>query len=716
MLRLHLTFTVWLLIFSLSSGAEPSVGAVHWAFVPVVRPKLPVTQRRATNSIDRFIVHKLESRNIRISLPSNRTTLLRRITLDTTGLPPAPEDVASFCADTRPDAYERIVDRLLASPHFGERWGRHWLDSARYADSEGFEFDPFRSMWRYRQYVVDTINQDLPVDQFVIEQIAGDLLPNATDQQKIATAFCRNNLGASNHEPTRLEGVVDRVNTMGTVFMGLTVSCAQCHTHKFDPVSQREYYELFAFFNNSEDPALELARSEVPQSDMVRFKSQVRQLEEQFSQLEKELESSLDEWLRQLTNADIAKLPEEVRPLCKVPLAQQSNDHRAKLLTAYGNTNPQFTRLKSSLAAHQKQVDSLLTVPVLAEMSSPRETTMFIRGDFANKGSIVHPNVPAVLPPIPAGDAANRLDLARWLTSSEHPLTARVMLNRVWQQYFGVGIVETENDFGTQGAAPSHPKLLDWLAADFMENGWQLKRLHRLILNCQVYRQSSDARPDLSATDPSNRLLARQNRLRLEAEAIRDQALIVSGRLDRQIGGPSVFPSQASDVMEGRADKTLWIVDDSSAAQRRGLYIHFWRLTPHPYLVLFDAPDATISCTRRQRSNTPMQALALLNHPWFTKCARTLAIRILNANCQSDNQRLDWVFSLCLGRLANSTERSILVNLLAQQRQQFQNDISRATKVVEQTSQISDREVVELAAWSAVTRTLLNLDEFITRE
>jgi len=338
-------------------------------------------------------------------------------------------------------------------------------------------------VWRYRQYVISSINQDVPFDQF-----AGDLLPEATDEQQIATAFCRGNMGASNHEPTRLEGVVDRVNTVGTVFMGLTIGCAQCDSHKFDPVSQREYYQLFAFFNTSEDPSPQLDTAEVLAADTQRIAWQVRQLDEQMAAATKQLEGSLDQWLSQMTDADIAKLPEEVRSLCRVPLDEQSDEQRTALLDAYGDSRSEIKNLKTTVAAHKKLADSIFSVPVMKEMASPRETTIFIRGDFENKGPAVSSNVPKVFPPISDGGQASRLDFAQWLVSRQHPLTSRVAVNRIWQQYFGIGIVETDNDFGTQASVPSHPQLLDWLAAEFMESGWQVKHVHRLIPTSRTYR------------------------------------------------------------------------------------------------------------------------------------------------------------------------------------------------------------------------------------
>lgn len=685
--------------------------SVHWAFQPVPRVTIPTLIRSGPTigAIDHFIRKHLEQEGIRPSREADRQTLLRRVTLDLTGLPASLDERVAFVNDTDPRAYERLVDRLLASPHFGERWGRHWLDGARYADSGGNEGDSFRSVWAFREWVIDALNSDMAFDQFVIQQIAGDLFPQATLKQRIATAFYHNNTAAN-----RLEGVVQRVNKTGSVFMGLTIGCAQCHAHKFDPVSQQEYYQLFAFFNQSDDPPLKL---EIPihESLRTRFRQKVDQLVEKRNEYEKLFAWKVQDWVAQMTSEQIAQWPDELQAIIAIPESERSPDQRQMLLEAYGKTIPEYAVLKRSIQAHKQHEEAMDAIPVLSESISRRKTNVFIRGDFANAGDEVEPGVPEVLPPLPEREIHTRLDLAQWLVSPEHPLTARVAVNRIWQHYFGIGLVDTENDFGLQGSRPSHPELLDWLARDFIDNGWQVKRLHRMIVMSDAYRQSSHTRPDLEQKDPSNRWLARQRRLRLEAEVIRDQALTVSGLLNRQIGGPSVFPHQADGVMEGRADKSTWIADVGAPVYRRGLYIHFWRLTPHPYMKLFDVPDASESCTRRQRSNTPMQALALLNHQWFIECARVLTWRLLDSSGQQDRIRL--LFHICLGREPTTSERAILDELLQLQRVHFARNPEDAKTVMGQDSPgVSVINVREAAAWLALTRSLLNLDEFITRE
>ncbi len=692
----------------------------HWAFQPVVRPAVPLVRPSGwiRTPIDAFILARLEREGIAPSPEADGATLCRRLHLDVTGLPPTPDHLLVYLGDSDPDRYERLVDRLLASPRYGERWGRHWLDVARYADSEGYEFDLQRSVWKYRDWVIDALNRDLPFDQFTVEQIAGDLLPGATREQRVATGFHRQNMGTSQQESIRLQGVVDRVNATATVFLGLTLGCSQCHAHKFDPISQREYYEFFAFFNNSDDPVLEFATpGEVARRDAIR---------EELAGARKELESyrqalsgRLADWEAGLTAKTRAELARQVREILEVPAARRSEAQKSSLIAAFEERDGGYTERQARIAELEAREPKFVTTLVVNERANRRDTHVFVRGDFENKGDQVSPGVPRVLPPLEAARGIHdRLDLARWLVSPEAPLTARVTVNRIWQRYFGLGIVETENDFGAQGKPPSHPELLDWLASEFVESGWSLKKLHRLILSSATYRQSSRARSDLREVDPRNRLLARASRLRLEAEIIRDQALGVSGLLCSALGGPCVFPYQAPGVMDGRADKSRWTLSAGESAYRRGIYIHFWRLTPHPFLRMFDAPDAVQSCTRRSRSNTPLQALALLNDPWFVECARALADRILREAPPSE--RLDRAFRLALARAPRAPELEILQRLLCRQLAAFTAAPERALAMVANDdaggTAARQGDGALRAAWFSVARALLNADEFIMRE
>ncbi len=610
-------------------GVETPGRRIHWAFVPPARRTLPEPVRGGfpgSHPVDAWIGHRLAEEGIAPSSEADRTTLIRRVSLDLTGLPPSPERVDAFVADLRPDAYERLVEELLASPHHGERWARWWLDVARYADSNGYSADAPRSIWPWRDWVIRSLNADVPFDQFVLEQLAGDLLPGATLDQRIATGFHRNTQlneeGGIDPEQFRIEGVIDRVNTTGTALMGLTIACAQCHDHKFDPISQREYYQLFAFFNQQDEPTLELPSAvAVPASNPG----------------------------------------PSAKPVAKPP-----------------------------------------TTLVLSERSTPRRTAVFIKGDFTRPADEVGSGTPAVLPPLRFdGEGTrppNRVDLARWLMDPRHPLTARVTVNRVWQQYFGRGLVETENDFGTQGSPPTHPELLDWLAVEFASpaaeggSGYSLKRLHRWIVTSRAYRQASTIRPDLQEKDPSNRLLGRQNRIRLDAELVRDVALAASGALDPALGGPGVHPPQPDGVMNLGQVRREWKSSTGGDRYRRGLYTYFWRATPHPALAVFDAPDAFSTCTRRNRSNTPLQALTLLNDTAFVDLADRLAQRLQAGFREPD--RLAYGFQLCTGRRPKPVEQERLQRLLDQ-------ELRRGS---------------EAEAWRTVSRVLMNLDETITRE
>jgi hypothetical protein len=679
---------------------SPSTPPVHWAFVPPTRPEPPAVKRAdwARNPIDRFILAPLERDGIAPSPEADRVTLMRRVHLDVIGLPPTPSEVDAYLADDRPDAYERLVDRLLASPHFGERWARPWLDLARYADSNGYSIDAPRSIWKYRDWVIDALNRDMPFDAFAVEQLAGDLLPDATLDQKVATGFHRNTPinqeGGIDPEQFRIESVIDRVNTTGTAFLGLTVGCCQCHDHKYDPISQKEYFQFFAFFNNCDEPDLplaspeQLAKQEKVEAEIRAYLDEVRTGDPKLREEQKTWESSLDMAGRQ-------KQSEAFREAMNVAFDARNEAAQRVAFEAFVEQAAAAKAIRQAVAAKRKAAPKPITTMVVRERSKPRETHVFLKGDFTRPGDLVAPGVPRSLPPLePASSPANRLDLARWIVDPRHPLTARVAVNRIWQEYFGRGLVESENDFGTQGTPPSHPELLDWLATEFVGRGWGVKAIHRLIVTSAAYRQSSRVRADLAGVDPENRRLARQSRLRLEAELIRDAALASSGLLTPTIGGPSVFPPQPEGVLSLGQVKRDWTASVGPDRFRRGLYTYFWRATPHPALVVFDAPDATRACTRRTRSNTPLQALTLLNDPAYFEFAEALAARVLREGPTDDAGRLAFAFRLGMARPPSEGESRRLDELLAEAR----------------------RADPEPAAWTTVARVLLNLDEFMTRE
>jgi hypothetical protein len=600
------------------------------------------------NDLDAFVLARLEKEKITPSPKADRVTLIRRLSLDLLGLPPSPEEVDAFRKDTGADAYERLVERLLASPHYGERWGRHWLDLARYADSDGFEKDTGRPFaWRYRDWVIGALNRDLPYDQFTVEQLAGDLLPGATTEQKVATGFHRNTLtnreGGVDQEQYRVEQVVDRVNTTAKVFLGVTLGCAQCHDHKYDPFTHRDYYRFFAFFN----------------SDV------------------------------------------EVNLPAPVPAEEHAQRNQA-------------------IAAHQKARPGSTLAQTLA-LGPYRSTHVLVRGDFLRPGVEVEPGTPAVLPPLQRTPDSRpgvptRLDLAHWIVDPANPLTARVLANWVWHKYFGRGLVTTLEDFGTQGERPSHPELLDYLAAELVRQKWSLKALHKLIVTSATYRQSSAFRPELARRDPLNVLLARQTRQRLEAEVLRDVSLAASGLLVRRVGGPSVRPPQPPGISElTYAGSARWVESTGPDRYRRGLYIWFQRTSPYPMLMTFDAPDSNVCAVRRERSNTPLQALTLLNDTVFVECARALARRVLAEEAGGTEGRIRHAFRLCLAREPTAAEQSRLARLFEDLRALCQARPGEAAKLAGQAGP-EGGDPAEAAAWVALARALLNLDEFVTRE
>jgi hypothetical protein len=661
------------------------------------------------NPIDVFVVARLEEEHIQPSPAADRITLIRRLSLDLRGLPPAPDEVDQFLHDSAPDAYERLVETFLASPQYGEQWGRHWLDVARYADSNGYSIDAPRSIWRYRAWVIDALNRDLPFDQFVVEQLAGDMLPNATIEQKIATGFHRNTQinqeGGIDQEQFRIESILDRVNTTGAAFLGLTIGCCQCHDHKFDPLTQKEFYGLFAFFNNAEEPELPLASPEEIEGAKrvdAKMAAYVAALPDQDGAI---WDRSLA-WERSLTPAQRQAQSQAVREVFDTPVEKRTIEQKEMILTAYveqAAENKAHQKVLKELRATKPKIP---TTMIVGELPKPRRTYLFVKGDFTRDGGTVEPAVPAVLHPLETNGTPNRLDLAKWMVDPKNPLLARVTVNRLWQQYFGKGIVETENDFGTQGSPPTHPELLDWLATEFMAQGWSLKTMHRLIVNSATYRQSSRSRPELNGIDPNNRLLARQNRLRVDAEVVRDCALAASGLLNLKLGGPSVFPPIPEGVMSLGQLRREWKASVGDDRYRRGLYTFYYRATPPPALAVFDEPDGFSTCTRRLRSDTPLQALTLLNDAQFYELAQGLATRLFREECQTDQARLELAFRLCVARAPKPEEKRTLQDLLA--KQLAAKDVACNAPPGIDTGQF--------AAWTTIARVLLNLDETITRE
>jgi hypothetical protein len=890
---------------------QGAVYSEHWAFRPVETPAVPeVRQRdRVRNEIDAFILQGLEAAQLAPSHEADRATQIRRLYQDLLGLLPTPEEADAFIEDADPRAYDNLVARLLRSPHYGERWGRHWLDQARYADSHGYSIDGERVMWPYRDCVIQALNSDMPFDQFTIEQLAGDLLDNPTHAQLVATAFHRNTLinqeGGVKADQFRHEAIVDRVNTTGAVWLGLTVGCAQCHTHKFDPIAHDDYYRLYAFFGGCEDannagPTVSVLPGEMfgltaeqrkAIAELPALRKQALDLESAAtSAVAERLRSAGSDWhavefvsYRTAGNASFQKLPDSSlltdgnatendayhvtfrAPLSEVtavrlrvlpheslpkqgpgtagngnfvltdielqvddqpvrfieaaadheqpdypvrhaidgegrtgwainvggnqrqqkPPPQMNAPHEAAFVLpqplaagdaqltlvlrhdlnanyligrfAVDVTDASFPqdeqRPSSQLAVLRQRIAALeeivpgrgqaATQMVMRDKPGPHTAFRLIRGDFLRpdqEAGPLAPGVPEALSrsrwpsgtpdsattgtatrPVrqtgPAGpEFRNRLDLARWLVSRDNPLTARVAVNRVWMRYFGRGLVETENDFGYQGTPPSHPKLLDWLAATFMDRGWSLKELHRLIVTSATYRQASDVRADLAERDPDNRLLGRQPRLRVEAEIVRDLALSASGKLAPAVGGPSVFPPQPDGVYSFTQTRKNWTVSQGADRYRRTLYTMIYRSAPHPLLTTFDATDFSTTCTRRPRSDTPLQSLTLANDPMFFELAQALARRTLVETVAEPalEPRLLHMFRLCLTREPDPVERQLLGDYWRAEQERYVTDEDAARKLAPADGP-ADIAVSDAAAWTSLARVLLNTDEFVTR-
>lgn len=939
----------------------------HWAFKAPVRPPEPQVKsdklrQWARNPIDRFVAAKLEERGLTPSPEADRVTLIRRLSLDLIGLPPTPGEVDAFVQDSSPDAYERLVERLLASPHYGERWGRHWLDLARYADTNGYEKDRERSIWPYRDYVIRAFNRDLPFDQFTIEQLAGDLLPRPTLEQRVATGFLRNSMlnqeGGIEPEQFRVEALIDRVDAVGRTWLGLTIACAQCHDHKFDPISMREYYGLLAFLNNDDEPFLEVP---TPEQERQReaLQAQVRDWEEQAMRDTPDWPQPLNDWLEQIaaaegdwtvlaptewhnfatkyerqadqsllgggdvqreavlhvwvetqltnitgfrlealthpnlpyggpglvdkgsfllkeftceayalvnptvtnqvkfrralasreapgfgvTNAidgDVDKggwttslvpvernqedravfecdepiagfpggtrlkftlyqkakeggpqkesgldcyalgrfrlsattrpaplavdpLTPRQRALAAKPAAQRTSEEQRELFGVFRRHHPAFAALTQRITDAWTNWVYAPTTLVLQQREQPRQTRLFKRGDWQRPGEVVQPAVPAILHPLPEDAPKNRLGLARWLVDPRSPTTARVVVNRVWQAYFGQGLFTTPEDIGTRCEPPSHPELLDWLACEFMapaqagttvdrlpglagvnrlegeaasaanprEEGrvdafhqsasprpWSLKHLHRLIVTSATYRQSSRVTPDLLAKDPYNTWLARGPRFRVEAEIIQDIALAVSGLLNPKIGGPSVRPPIPPSVGDTVYGGFSWPESTGEDRYRRGMYTFWKRALPFPSLLAFDAPTAEASCPRRVRSNTPLQALTTLNEKTFVEAAQAMGLRVFKEGGPDERSRAIYAFRLCTGRTPTAPELESLLGFWQEQYAYFENRTAAALDVaVPDLKHIPpDVNLHRVAAWAMVSRALLNLDETITKE
>lgn len=666
--------------------------AAHWAFVPPRKASPPVVKQTdwPRGAIDHFILARLEQEGLRPSVEANRSTIIRRLSFDLTGLPPTPEEVAEFQADDSANAVESLVDRLLTSPHFGERMAQVWLDLARYADSDGYHDDTTRSMWRYRDYVIESFNHNKPFDQFTVEQLAGDMLPNATVEQKIGSAFHRNgptsSEGGADSKEYAVRYAVDRVNTTARTWLGVTLECAECHDHKYDPITTREFYQMFAFFNQVPEDPLQRAL-QVPPIVAAPTREQEAQL------------AALTDIVKRLeTEAEVA-----------------------------GGDPSSEEALKPELEAAKKRLDefagSIPKLRVMADVPARRPTFVLVRGDYRSLGEEVQPGVPAALGTLPTDMKADRLALARWVTDRNNPLTARVMVNRLWQMVFGTGLVKTVGEFGSQGDRPSHPELLDSLAVEFMESGWDVKHLLRLIVASATYRQSSHVSPELLERDPENRLLARGPRFRLPAEFIRDNALAISGLLDRDRppGGPSVKPYQPGDLWRefsyGDSPDKSYVRDKGSELYRRGIYTFWKRSVLHPGLAIFDAPNREVCTAQRSRTNTPLQAFLLLNDETYIEAARVFAERVMKSHPAFD-ERLRFAFLLAVARPPSEQESKLLQDLFEDVLSEFQGDVAAANALlaIGDAPRAADLRPEEHAAWTCVANAILNFDQTLTKD
>src|SRR5262245_19214893 len=953
------------------AGERENASTKHWAYIKPVRPVAPRVKNQSwvRNPIDAFILARLEKEGLSPSPEADKATLLRRLYLDVIGLPPSVKEIDEFLADTSPDAYEKVVDRLLSSQYYGERWARPWLDLARYADSNGYEKDNLRVAWKYRDWVINAFNTDMPFDQFTIEQIAGDMLPNATFDQKIATGFHRNTMvnqeGGIDPEETRFETLIDRVSTTATVWLGSTIGCAQCHNHKYDPFTQKDFYRLMAFFDNAEyqigyqspgednsryilepqislpTPEQEVRRQaldgEIKQLEL-KLKTQTPELDAEQARWERELLDEQNKWttldliklestggatLKKLddrsvlvsgaaperdfyvitaktdlknitvlrvealpdvslpkggtgrdpygnflrtgielevaasdgeqpheisfkdafvddqayrietkaffskepgntatdrppgwfvnaTNDQTNRLPRQgvfvavkpfdadsgatltiklkhlggslnqgmghfrlsvtttdepkrvvgvsarLRPILLIPLAERSRKQREDLSTQFRAVTPLLKPERDRLEKLRDEMKALniTTALVMQERQGYERPSTFFRerGSFLNRGEKMFASTPAVLHSMPESAPINRLGLARWLVDENNPLTARVTVNRFWEQIFGRGLVETSEDFGTQGERSSHPELLDWLAVEFMNPtwragdketerqgdrgtrgqgdkgtgghlnpisppspiSWSMKRLVRLIVTSSTYRQSSVTTPALLEKDPYNRLLARGPRFRIEAEMIRDVTLAASGLLSRKLGGPSVFPLQPEGVWKSPYSSEKWTVSKGEDRFRRSLYTFVRRSSPHPAMMAFDATSREYCTVRRVRTNTPLQALTTLNDEAAMEAARALAKRMIEDGGDDLNARLIYGFRACVTRTPKEKEVERLADLYRQQLNLLAANATEAEKVVKNHS--TKATVVEFAAWTMVANVLLNLDETLTKE
>ena len=733
-----------------------------WSFDPLRPQSLPPVdhQSLASNRIDQFVVASLKKHGLEPQPSADKRTLIRRVTFDLTGLPPTREEIAQFESDQSPDAYEQLVDRLLGTPQYGEHWARHWLDLVRFADTNGMHHDHYRELSQYRDWVIRAFNANMPFDQFTTEQLAGDLLENASIDQQIASGYNRLHMvmdrGTNPPQESYTRNVVDQVSAFGTVFLGMTLECAVCHDHKYDPVKQKDFYQLFAFFNNIDGDPETPGREQQPPLIRLPSPEQSKSLSEFDSQLAS-AKTNVDQLKQMLKEATAAKKASEAKAKAEAEKGEKTDkvaksekaeeEPQAASKPDDGKTSQEAQQVKaltSQLKEKEEELRRIQTardelqreIPlalVMKERADLRPAFILKRGAYDQPGDEVTRNTPSFLPPIESrGTVLTRLDLARWITDKRHPLMARVTVNRFWQQLFGVGLVKTSGDFGAQGEYPKHPELLDDLANTFIDSGWNVKSLVRSIVTSQTYKQSSRVSPEEYINDSENRMLARGSRIRLDSEVIRDQVLAISGLLNSEMYGKSVKPPQPADLW-----RTVSMVSSSTYSfkedtgdkiYRRSFYTFWKRAMPPPQMTIFDAPTRESCTSRRERTNTPVQALLMMNESQYFQAARHFTQQLLSTQTQdggdvkaslsqsSDSKRLATAFESITGQLPSDAELSDLLNGLNSFREIYREDVEAAKAMTAEVSLSSDAERIELAALTMVVNALFNLDTAKTRE
>jgi hypothetical protein len=716
----------------------------HWAYEPPVKTPIP----RGHNGVDFLVRRRLAQLGLTPSPQADRRTLIRRLYNDLIGLPPTPEEVRAFVEDPSPDAYEQLVERLLHNPHYGERMALGWLDVVRYADTIGYHSDNPRNVWPYRDWVIRSFNENKPFDRFTIEQIAGDLLRDANQEARVGSAFNRLLLsteeGGAQAKDYEARMLADRVRAVGTVWLGQTTGCGQCHDHKFDPFTMRDFYSLGAFFADIQEPILGRREDGMPvmtpeqEQRLAELDAALAQARQAFQAIVPQLDAAQKQW-----EADVAAygvtLP-ELREGAQASDADRKTAQQVSVLLQQEKRSPQeeqtvqnyfrtkvtklFAAERDGLAQAERErqafYDSLPKCLVSISTTNKRTVRILPRGNWMDdSGEIMQPALPHYLPqPTVAGRELTRLDLAEWLVSRDNPLTARTVMNRMWKQFFGTGLSRVLDDLGAQGEPPVNPELLDWLACEFMDSGWDVKHMVRTIVTSETYQQVSTATPELSAADPNNRECARQSAFRMDAELVRDYALAVSGLLVRTIGGPSVKPYQPEGYWDNlNFPRREYVADTGAAQYRRGLYTWWQRTFLHPSLLAFDAPSREECCAERNRSNIPQQALVLLNDPTYVEAARAFAARMLTESPGSPDERLTWAWQAALQRDPTDDERRTMQQLLELHLSVYRADPPAAEALLQVglTPIPESLDKVELAAWTHVARVLLNLHEFITR-